>query len=77
MIEVILREDVKSLGKAGRAGPGEAGLRPQLSAAPRPRLRGHRGQQEADRRARPGPRGVRSAAEKTEAEQAAATRSAR
>ena len=56
MIEVILREDVKSLGKAGelvRVKPGYA--RNYLLPAG-PGLRGHRGQQEAHRRGNPRPR---------------------
>ena len=77
MIEVILREDIKTLGKAGRDGPGEAGLRPQLPAAARPRLRGHRGQQEADRRGDQGAGRPQAPPRSSEAEQAAATLSAR
>ena len=72
MIEVILREDVKSLGQGRRDGPGEARLRAQLSPAPRSGLRGHRGQQEADRARRPGRAATRDQAERAEAERFAA-----
>ena len=75
MIEVILREDIKTLGKTGRAGAGEARVRPQL---PPPHglayeaTEGNKKRIAAETRAR----GARNAAEKTEAEKTAATLSA-
>ena len=72
MIEVILREDIKTLGKAGRAGAGEARATPATTSSrtawPTRRPRGTR----SGSPRRPSARGVRNAAEKTEAEKTAA-----
>ena len=55
MMEVILREDVKSLGKAGELVRVKPGYARNFLLPQGPGLRGHRGQQEADRGGDPGP----------------------